>query len=96
MHPVRTESQTAQSQVVKKSLNPSYHEIFPIPISDDEIQNGCMVVQVWDQDVMDHDDFIGEAIIYMNTFDFSLNPIHTAWYTLKAEVNIHILIFTSS
>ena len=37
---------------------------------------------------MDRDDLIGEAIIRLDTFDFHLSPVHTAWYTLNAEVGI--------
>ncbi len=49
---------------------------------------------------MDRDDFIGESVIPLATFDFHLTPIHTAWYTLRSEVchkSIHtvpIKIFT--
>ena len=44
--------------------------------------------QVWDKDLMDRDDLIGEAIIQLRNFDFGTDPVHTAWYTLQAEVGL--------
>ena len=36
---------------------------------------------------MDKDDLIGESIIGLPQFDFTLDPVYTGWYTLKAQVN---------
>ena len=52
--------------------------------------------QVWDSDIMDRDDFIGEAVIPLATFDFHLTPVHTAWYTLRSEVRSQLVIQTNS
>ena len=43
--------------------------------------------QVWDRDVIGKDDLIGEALVPLGTFDFIAQPMHTAWYELRAEVN---------
>jgi hypothetical protein len=50
--------------------------------------NKKMIVKVMDHDVLGRDDFLGEVIIDINTFNFRDSPIHTAWYTLNMEVNI--------
>lgn len=45
-----------------------------------------MVVQVMDADIMGQDDFIGEVIVEMTSFNFRDTPFHTAWYSLNMEV----------
>ncbi len=86
MYPLEEQSMLHKTQVVKKSLKPTYHEIFSVPLTDDNLRDGKLVVQVWDKDIMDHDDLIGEVVIAMESFDFSLLNVHTAWYTLRAQV----------
>ena len=48
------------------------------------------LLQVWDADIMEADDFIGEAIIPLSSFDFETEPVHTAWYTLQNEVSVKV------
>ena len=45
-----------------------------------------------DADIMESDDFIGEAIIPLSTFDFETQPVHTAWYTLRNEVGTKFIV----
>lgn len=90
MYPLQDESEIRQTQVKWKTLNPTYHEIIPFPILDNSLTDGVMVVQVWDKDIMDRDDLIGESIIRLNVFEFERSPIHTAWYALQAETDLEI------
>ena len=75
-----------KTAVVKKSLKPEYNEIFTYQCDGMLLIDGVLVVQVWDWDILEADDFIGEAIIRLNTFQFHANPVHTAWYALGVQV----------
>ena len=52
-------------------------------------------MQVWDADIMEADDFIGEAIVPLASFDFEAEPVHTAWYTLQNEVSVKVKLTRS-
>ena len=78
------------SQVVKKSLNPTYHEIFAFPMSVEQFTETKLVVQVWDKDLMDRDDFIGESIVELSSLDFTIQPVHTSWYSLHTDTDLRI------
>lgn len=77
-----------RTAVVRQSNDPVFDEIFAFPLEESDLSDLKMVVQVMDADIMGEDDFIGEVVVEMNTFNFRESPFHTAWYSLNMEVNI--------
>lgn len=69
-----------------------FNEIFAFTKTELELLDSKLIVQVWDYDVSNRDDFLGEVIINMTTFNFKEEPVHTAWYTLKMEVRLVTLV----
>ena len=72
-----------------KTLNPEFHEIFDFPLTGEELLQRRLVLQVWDQDVIDRDDLMGEMIVELS--DLPISPsgavgVHTGWYSLSEEV----------
>ena len=74
--------------MVRQSNDPMFDEIFAFPLEESDLSDLKMVVQVMDADIMGEDDFIGEVVVEMNTFNFRESPFHIAWYSLNMEVNI--------
>jgi hypothetical protein len=74
------------TQIVVSSRSPVYNEIFAFKASEAELKDASMIVQVWDYDVAERDDFLGEVIVNIQTFNFQEEPIITAWFDLRMEV----------
>ncbi|KAI0233780.1 hypothetical protein LSAT2_016047 [Lamellibrachia satsuma] len=91
LHPTEENNQNHyQTRVVPKTLNPSYHEIFSFPLTEDQLQQRLLVVQVWDHDLLTPDDLIGEVIVNLEMYHFDREPIQTVWYPLKPQTNLNI------
>lgn len=75
-----------RTAVVRQSNDPVFDEIFAFPLEETSLTDLKIVVQVMDADIMGQDDFIGEVIVDMNSFNFRETPFHTAWYSLNMEV----------
>ncbi|XP_046358148.2 synaptotagmin-C-like [Haliotis rufescens] len=78
------------TQIVVETNEPVFNEIFAFTKTELELLDSKLIVQVWDYDVSNRDDFLGEVIIDMTTFNFKEEPVHTAWYTLKMETDLSI------
>ena len=87
MHPDLHGEGGHTTQIVVETNDPVYNEIFSFTLTELEILDTKLIVQVWDYDVTSRDDFLGEVIVNMNTFNFKEDPIHTAWYTLRLQVS---------
>ena len=74
------------TQIVVETTNPVYNEIFAFRASEAELKEARLVAQVWDYDVADRDDFLGEAIVDPSSFNFQEEPVITAWFHLRMEV----------
>ena len=74
------------TNVAKKTLSPVWHEIFVFGMTELQLLDTRLLVQLWDHDLLDYDDFIGEVIVDLQTFNFDDEPQHTAWYSLQMEV----------
>ncbi|XP_062615236.1 synaptotagmin-A-like isoform X1 [Saccostrea cucullata] len=79
-----------RTAIVRQCNDPVYDEIFAFPLEEHELNDLKMVVQVMDADIMGQDDFIGEVIVDMMTFNFRETPFHTAWYTLNMETDLNV------
>lgn len=80
-----------RTAVMRQCNDPVFDEIFAFPLEEYKLSDLKMVVQVIDADIMGQDDFIGEVIVEMNTFNFRETPFHTAWYSLHMEVGFNSL-----
>ena len=87
MNPDVDDSEEKRTRVYPQTNNPKFDEIFAYPLTETELINRKLIVKVMDNDVLGRDDFLGEVIIDMNTFNFHESPIHTAWYNLNMEVS---------
>ena len=67
-----------------KTLNPTYNEIFTFSLQPEAIPDTLLRVQIWSQDPVGNDDFMGERIIELGRLDF--NEVITGWYDMQAEV----------
>ncbi|XP_022300165.2 synaptotagmin-1-like [Crassostrea virginica] len=79
-----------RTAVVRQSNDPVFDEIFAFPLEESDLSDLKMVVQVMDADIMGEDDFIGEVVVEMNTFNFRESPFHTAWYSLNMETDLNV------
>lgn len=84
---------TKTSQIVEGTRSPVYNEIFAFCASKSELTESQMVLQMWDHDLANQDDFLGEVIVEMKSLSFQEEPVITAWYDLKMEVNLLKFIF---
>lgn len=87
MYPDPSGNGQKRTKVIHDTTNPRFDDIFYFGITEVEMAETMLLVQVWDSDTLGNDDFLGEVIIKMNTFNFRDCPIHTAWYTLNSEVS---------
>ncbi|XP_071484802.1 synaptotagmin-1-like [Diadema antillarum] len=76
------------TQYVKKSLNPTFNEIFTFTLNEDEIQEAMMRVRVLSHDPFGKADFMGENIVRLSEMDFS--DIITKWFELQPETDLDI------
>lgn len=76
------------SSCVRKTLNPTFNEIFTFTLKSEEIADTFLRVQVWSHDHFGKDDFMGERIIELGSLDF--NEVITTWYELQAETDLDI------
>ena len=72
------------TQYVKKSLSPTYNEIFTFRLEEEEISQTQLRVRVLSHDPFGKADFMGENIIHLANMDFS--EIITRWFELQPEV----------
>ncbi|XP_048740637.2 synaptotagmin-10-like [Ostrea edulis] len=79
-----------RTAVMRQCNDPVFDEIFAFPLEEYKLSDLKMVVQVIDADIMGQDDFIGEVIVEMNTFNFRETPFHTAWYSLHMETDLNV------
>ncbi|XP_072027375.1 synaptotagmin-1-like [Amphiura filiformis] len=70
------------------TLTPSYNEIFTFSSEPEAIPDTLLRVQIWSQDTMGKDDFMGERIIELGTLDF--NEVITSWYQMQQETDLDI------
>ena len=87
LHP-DDDSPAMRTQTGKATLNPTYQEIFTLPMDDASLSSKTLVVQAFDEDAIGRDDLIGEVLIKLSDFDFLRSSSHNAWFELKAEVRI--------
>ena len=87
LHP-DDDSPAMRTQTGKATLNPTYQEIFTLPMDDASLSSKTLVVQAFDEDAIGRDDLIGEVLIKLSDFDFLHSSSHNAWFELKAEVRI--------
>ncbi|KAL8610261.1 hypothetical protein ACOMHN_038956 [Nucella lapillus] len=78
------------TQIVVETRNPVFNEIFAFRASIAELQGAQLVAQVWDYDVAERDDFLGEVIIDTATLDFQQEAVHTAWYDLRMQTDLSV------
>ncbi|XP_041349855.1 synaptotagmin-1-like [Gigantopelta aegis] len=90
MHPDLHGEGGHTTQIVVETNSPVFNEIFSFTLSELEILDAKLIIQVWDYDVTSRDDFLGEVIVNMNTFNFKQDPIHTAWYTLRMQTDLSV------
>ena len=90
MVPDEEDAEDKKTRVHPQTNNPRFDEIFAYPLTETELINKKMIVKVMDHDVLGRDDFLGEVIIDINTFNFRDSPIHTAWYTLNMETDLDV------
>ncbi|KAL5014679.1 hypothetical protein ScPMuIL_008949 [Solemya velum] len=90
MYPDPSGNGQKRTKVIHDTSNPRFDDIFYFGITEVEMAETMLLVQVWDSDTLGNDDFLGEVIIKMNTFNFRDCPIHTAWYTLNSETDLSI------
>lgn len=86
---LRTDSESfhvRRTQTIKNTLNPTFNELFTYDLSQELLMDCQLIVQVWDYDMLEKDDFIGEIIVPLSGLDLLHQNIHTGWYTLKSEV----------
>ena len=85
----RDDAPVKTTEVVRKTLNPTYREMFAFAISDAELRERHLVAQVWDSDAWAaDDDFIGEAVVPLDGCDFETVPTHLDWYSLQQQVRV--------
>ncbi|XP_076091952.1 synaptotagmin-10-like [Mytilus galloprovincialis] len=90
MTPDVEDAEEKRTRVYPQTNNPKFDEIFAYPLTETELINRKLVVKVMDSDLLGRDDFLGEVIIDMNTFNFRDSPIHTAWYNLNMETDLDV------
>lgn len=78
------------TQIVVETRNPVFNEIFAFRASPAELQGLRLLGQVWDYDVADRDDFLGEAIIHTASLDIQQDAVHTAWFDLRMQTDLSV------
>ncbi|XP_041458628.1 synaptotagmin-1-like [Lytechinus variegatus] len=76
------------TQYVKKTLSPTYNEIFTFKLNEEEISETQLRVRVLSHDPFGKADFMGENIIQLGRMDFS--DIITSWFELQLETDLDI------
>nr|XP_054750442.1 synaptotagmin-6-like [Lytechinus pictus] len=76
------------TQYVKKTLSPTYNEIFTFKLNEEEISETQLRVRVLSHDPFGKADFMGENIIQLGRMDFS--DIITSWFELQPETDLDI------
>ena len=76
------------TQIVVETRNPVFNEIFAFRATEGELKEARLVAQVWDYDVANRDDFLGEVIVDTKTLNFDIEPVITGWYDLTMEVRL--------
>lgn len=90
LRPDIEDSEEKKTRVHPQTNSPVFDEIFAYPLMETELINRKFIFKVLDHDVLGRDDFLGEVIIDLNTFNFRESPIHTAWYSLNMETDLDI------
>jgi len=75
--------ETRKTKVIKKNLNPEWDQSFELVVND---VNDTLKVSVWDRDLMDADDLIGETMIPLQ--DVVDQEVPQKWYTLHNESRV--------
>jgi hypothetical protein len=80
---VQVAKETRKTKVIKKNLNPEWAETFELVVND---VNDTLKVSVWDKDLIDADDLIGETMIPLQ--DVVGKEVPQKWYTLYHESRV--------
>eukprot|EP00058_Branchiostoma_floridae_P014195 XP_002599683.1 hypothetical protein BRAFLDRAFT_70360 [Branchiostoma floridae] len=72
------------TNVVKKSLNPTFNEIFAFPCSAGILAETKLRLTVWNHDTLGAGDFMGERIVELR--ELEPNQVLTNWYPLQEEM----------
>lgn len=78
------------TQIMVETKSPVYNEIFAFKASEEELRESRLIAQVWDYDVVSHDDFLGELILETCNLNFQEEPVITAWFDLLMETDLSV------
>ncbi|XP_066284081.1 synaptotagmin-9-like isoform X3 [Branchiostoma lanceolatum] len=76
------------TNVVRKSLNPTFNEIFAFPVEAGRLPETKLRLTVWNHDSLGGGDFMGERIVELR--DVEPNQVLTNWYPLQEETDLSI------
>lgn len=85
--PDSNEEGAKSTRYARKTLRPSYNEIFSFKLSPEAFPDTIFRVQVLSRDPMGKDDFLGERIIQLSDMDPA--ETWTSWFELQPEVSVH-------
>ncbi|XP_078676812.1 synaptotagmin-9-like [Branchiostoma floridae x Branchiostoma belcheri] len=86
--PDLTSSGVKHTNVVKKSLNPTFNEIFAFPLAEGRLAETKLRLTVWNHDTLGGGDFMGERIVELS--DVEPDLVLTNWYPLQEETDLSI------
>ncbi|XP_076447517.1 synaptotagmin-10-like [Babylonia areolata] len=90
MYPDSHKHGAKTTQIVVETRDPVFNEIFAFRASESELKEMRLVAQVWDYDVAEHDDFLGEVIIDIPALVFRQGAVHTEWFDLQMETDLSV------
>ncbi|CAD5115521.1 DgyrCDS4487 [Dimorphilus gyrociliatus] len=81
-----------KTRIMPKTLSPKWNEIFSFPIDNMDLLDGTFLIfQVWDNDITERDDMIGENVVSISSMNISSGRHEfNAWYSLKASTDLNI------
>ncbi|XP_031557758.1 uncharacterized protein LOC116294313 isoform X2 [Actinia tenebrosa] len=93
--PDKTKGGKRKTKVKKNTLNPEFDEILSFKTSFDEMLTRSLWLCVWNHDRFGHNDFLGEVLLPMASYDesgFSWEDPSPQWYPLRERRPEHSLM----
>ncbi|KAK3699302.1 hypothetical protein QZH41_018419 [Actinostola sp. cb2023] len=84
--PDKTKGGKRKTRTKRHTLNPEFDEILSFKIGFDEMMTRCLWLAVWNNDRFGHNDFLGEIIYPLDSYEqsgFSWECPSDEWYPLK-------------
>lgn len=80
--------ETVKTKVVNNATSASFNEIFVFGISESDLPEAELLVEVLDRDMLTQDDFLGECRVQICDLDLIRGPMQ--WYQLLPQLDVNI------